>query len=565
MIVAMTVRKCLFAALVGAAWLHAAAALGQAPAAPAPPAETGAARGTPYTWFDPLIDLRALIVGGFVDTPDAEAMQRAALEAMTRALRDPYTVYVPPDSEGLIRRQISGSYVGIGVELDIVNDHPVVVTAMDDSPALAAGILPGDVILQVDGRSTEGVDVIGLEQLLPGAPGTTVTLLVQRPDGAERTVQVERAQIESRSVKGLAREGEAWRFMLDPEQHLGYVRITQFDERTAEQLDSAIARMRSHGLAGLVLDLRGNGGGSLDGAVAVADRFLRKGGIVSLKGRGERGRTWDATASDEDVDVPLVVLVNQGSASASEVLAGALQDNGRAKLVGTRSFGKGSVQEVRSLPDGAGMLKMTTARYFLPSGRTVARTPGVPRWGVEPDSGFHVPMSGAQLEANFKARRTWESSGATAPPSQQWENPEWIRAEAHDPQLAAGLEALRGYMAGGLWPAVGDLSGDVGANNDELRDQLDQRRRLLAELERTEAAISQLRGQGAGVDDSVLAPQAELIDGEMVVRDRNGREVARLRIKDPEALTRALRDVGSSGGSESRKGSSDTPRPPEGK
>lgn len=565
----MTLRKCLHAALAGAAWFHAASALGQATVAPPSASDTGVARGTPYTWFDPLIDLRALIVGGFVDTPDADAMQRAALEAMTRALRDPYTVYVPPDSEGLIRRQISGSYVGIGVELDIVEDHPVVVTAMDDSPALAAGILPGDVILEVDGRSTEGVDVIGLEQLLPGAPGTTVTLLVRRPDGTERTVPVERAQIESRSVKGLAREGEAWRFMLDPEQHLGYVRITQFDERTAEQLDSAIARMRSHGLAGLVLDLRGNGGGSLDAAVAVADRFLRKGGIVSLKGRGERGRTWDATASDEDVDVPLVVLVNQGSASASEVLAGALQDNGRAKLVGTRSFGKGSVQEVRSLPDGAGMLKMTTARYFLPSGRTVARAPGVPRWGVEPDSGFHVPMSGAQLEANFKARRTWESAGSETPPPQQWDQPGWIRTQAHDPQLAAGLEALRGYIAGGLWPAVGDLSGDVGASNDELREQLEQRRRLLAELQRTEAAITQLRGQGAGVDDSVLAPQAELIDGELLVRDRNGREVARLRIKDPEALTRALRDVGSTGEGNPPKGSSSalpgTPRPPEGK
>lgn len=506
--------------------------------------------------------MRALIVGGFVDAPDTAAMQRAMLEGMTRALGDPYTVYVPPAAEGLLRRQISGSYVGIGVELDLADRRPVVITALDDSPALMAGLLPGDVLLEVDGRSTEGIDSVELDQLLPGSPGTSVDLLVRRPDGAERKVTVVRKQIESLSVKGVAREGDGWQFMLDPAKRIGYARITQFNERTTEQLDAAVARMRGHGLSGIVLDMRGNGGGSLDAAVRVTDRFLSKGGIVSLRGRGERGQTWDATTSSEDVDVPMIVLLNHGSASASEVVAGALQDHGRAKVIGTRSYGKGSVQEVRSLPDGAGMLKMTTARYYLPSGRTVARSPGESRWGVEPDSGFHVPMTEAQQLANLQARRTWEgiASGAQgAPVEQHWDTPQWIRDTANDPQLAAALTAMQGQLETGSWTPVGDLSGEVGASNDELRMQLDARRKLVAELARTERAISALRASGAGVDDALLGANAGLIDGELIVRDRDGREVRRLKIKDPTALDRALRDVGSTS---SEPGNRSTPALP---
>ncbi len=517
--------------------------------APRPPAAAGApARAqeadAAYRWFDPMIDLRALIVSSFVDQPDETAMQRAVLEAMARALRDPYTVYVPPSAEGRFRQQISGTYVGIGVELDLDEGRPVVITPMDDSPALEVGILPGDVILEVDGKSTEGIDTARLEELLPGAPGTSVTLRLRRPDGAERTVTVTRRQVETRSVKGIAREADGWRYTLDADRRIAYLRIAQFTERTLAEIDAALARMRSDGLSGVVLDLRGNGGGALDAAVGVADRFLGAGGIVSIRGRGDRGRTWDATAAEDDVLVPLVVLVNQGSASASEVVAGALKDNNRAKVIGTRSYGKGSVQEVRPLPDGAGTLKMTTARYFLPSGRSVSRLPGVARWGVEPDSGFHVPMTEEEQLANFLARRHWEAvaGAAAAPGTDAWYSPSWIRANAHDPQLAAAVEALDGFLDAGEWPVVGDLSGDVGADNDELRTSLEFRRRLLEELRKTDRAISLLRGGGAGVDDPLLADEAPLIDGDILLRDRDGRIVGRWIVKDPKALRRTLGD-----------------------
>lgn len=525
-----------------------------APAAPQVQAEGGArtqaaAPETPYRWFDPVIDLRALLMQGFVDVPDERAMQRAVLDAMVRALRDPYTVWVPPDDEGDFNKAISGAYVGIGVELDLEDGRPVVITPMDDSPALEAGVLPGDVILAIDGTSTEGAGAGHLEDLLPGEPGTTVRLRLRRPDGTEREVTVARRHVETRTVKGLARTADGWRWTLDPDRRIAYVRITQFTERTAAELDAALAKIRAEGVSGLVLDLRGNGGGSLDAAVAVADRFMSSGAIVSLRGRGDKGRTWDATASPEDVLVPMAVLVNEGSASASEVVAGALQEGRHARVIGTRSYGKGSVQEVRSLPDGMGTLKLTTARYQLPSGRNVGRIAGATRWGVEPESGFHVPMTEADQLANADARRGWEAIAASGPggpsapaPLPDWQAPASIRARAHDPQLAAAVEAMQGYLDAGQWPIVGDLSGDVGAGNDELRASLEYRRRLLDELQKTDRAISSLRGTGAGIDDPLLRDEAPLIDGEILLRDREGRVVGRWILKDPGALKRGLRE-----------------------
>ncbi|MFM8871819.1 MAG: S41 family peptidase, partial [Phycisphaerales bacterium] len=308
------------------------------------------------------------------------------------------------------------------------------------------------------------------------------------------------------------------------------------------ELDAALAALRADGLSGLVLDLRGNGGGSLDAAVGTVDRFLSDGAIVSTRGRGTRGRTWDATPSRDDVVLPVVVLVNQGSASASEVVAGALRDHGRAKVVGTRSYGKGSVQEIVPLPDGAGTVKLTTARYYLPSGRTVSREPGSPRWGVEPDTGFHVAMAEADLVASNALRQARESGAApkAGAPAVRWNDPASIRTDARDPQLAAGLEAMQGYLDMIEWPVVGDLSGDVGAANDELRASLEHRRRLIEELQRTDAAISGLRATGAGVDDPQLAEDASLIDAEVELRDREGRVVGRWIVKDPKQVREGL-------------------------
>ena len=522
---------------------HAAAVAPQAaePPAPEPPARP-ASPDDAYRWFDPIIDLRALVAGSFVDDPDTTAMQRAAMAAMVAALDDPYSTYLAPEEERWLRTQVSGTYVGIGVELDLRDGVPTVITAIDDSPAMEAGILPGDEILEVDGRPTEGIGAAGLEQLLPGQPGSVAKIRLRRPDGSERTVDVVRRTVETKSVKGILRDADGWRHVLDPDRRIAYVRIARFTERTLAELDAALAALRADGLSGLVLDLRGNGGGSLDAAVGTVDRFLSDGAIVSTRGRGTRGRTWDATPSRDDVVLPVVVLVNQGSASASEVVAGALRDHGRGKVIGTRTYGKGSVQEIVPLPDGAGTVKLTTARYYLPSGRTVSREPGSPKWGVEPDTGFHVAMSEADLVASNALRQARESGAAPSAgaPTVRWNDPASIRADARDPQLAAGLEAIQGYLDMIEWPVVGDLSGDVGAANDELRASLEHRRRLVEELRKTDAAISGLRATGAGVDDPQLAEDASLIDAEVELRDREGRVVGRWIVKDPKQVREGL-------------------------
>ncbi len=496
-----------------------------------PPATEGA-----YRWLDPIIDLRALIVGSYVDPIDATAMQRAAMEAMTKALGDPYSVYIPPADEGAFRRQLSGSYVGIGVELDLDDGRPIVITAIDGSPAMEAGILAGDTILSVDGKSTEGINAATLESLLPGAPGTVAALVIRRADGNERTLNVPRRVVETPSVKGILRDADGWRFTIDSDRRVAYIRIAQFNDRTVAEVDAALARIRADGVSGIILDLRDNGGGSLTAAVGVVDRFISEGAIVSIRGRGDTGRTWDATSSSEDLHIPMVVLINHGSASASEVVAGALRDNGCAKIIGTRSYGKGSVQDVLQLPDGAGTVKITTARYYLPSGTSPHRAVGASRWGVEPDTGFRVPMTEEQSIARAAARQLREAGGTATSPTVLWNSSASISSVAHDPQLAGAVDAIQGYLDMVEWPVVGDLSGDIGAGSDELRLSIEYRRRLLDELQKTDQTISTLRSSGAGVDDPLLGNDASLIDGAVELRDRDGHVIGRWIVKDPSAL-----------------------------
>jgi carboxyl-terminal processing protease len=494
----------------------------------------------PYGLFDPLIDLRAAIVDGFVDDVDEAAMQRAAMDAMVRSLGDPYSAYVPPEADRAYRNLLLGNFVGIGITVDRDGDRPVVIAPLDDSPALAAGILPGDVLLAVDGRDTKGVGDLDLESMLTGPQGSKVRLELRRTDGTERTVEVMRAIVGTTSVKGIERADTGWRYLLDRDRRIAYVRIAAFTGRTVPELDAALARIRADGVSALVLDLRGNAGGPLQAAVETADRFLASGGIVSTRRRDDSGSTRDATSSREDLLVPMVVLVDRSSASASEVVAGALQENRRAVLVGTRTFGKGSVQEIRQLPDGAGAIRFTVARYYLPSGASVTRLPGAKRWGVEPETGFRVPMTTQEMQAAGLLRLAREAAPgnplAASAPEVDWASPESVREFAADPQLAAAIDTLQGFLDAGEWRAVGDLSGDVGAGNDELRACLETRRELLRRLRGEDARISELRDAGAGVDDPLLAADADLIDGEVTVRDRDGRVVGRWIIKDPASL-----------------------------
>jgi len=458
----------------------------------------GAGRRDDLAWFDPIVDVRAMVLEDFVGEPDAAKMQEAAISGMLETLDDPYTVWIPPRLEKDFDKQLRGSYVGIGAEIEVVDDRLRIISPLEDSPSLAAGVRAGDVVLDIDGTDTLGLSSQECIDLLIGVEGTPVTIQVRHVDGTEESLEIIRRRIETRSVKGIRRAGEGWDHMLDPDDGIGYIRLTQFTERTIEEMREALDQLDAAGTKAIVLDLRFNGGGTLDGAIDVADLFLDRGVIVSVRDRDGDGRKWTATADADDHLIPIVVLVNDGSASASEIVAGALQDNGRAKILGERSFGKGSVQEVRPLPDDRGTLKMTTARYYLPKGRNLDRRGDVEVWGVDPDPGFVIDLDNAEYAKIVENRRRYEpindgDDGLDA----RFDDPDWIEQEIADPQLAAALRTLQSRVTTGEWLTVGGDPGSDAVLASELLDQIAYRTRLLDELKKTTTRIAEIDEEGS--------------------------------------------------------------------
>ncbi|MCF6235681.1 MAG: S41 family peptidase [Gammaproteobacteria bacterium] len=285
---------------------------------------------------------------------------------------DPHSTYLDKDEYKALQAGTSGEFGGLGIEISTENNFLKVISPIDDTPAKRAGISSGDLIIRINDKSTKNLSLNEAIKLLRGKPGSTITLTIVR-DSEERPFDVEitRAIIEVKSVKSRLLEDQ-----------FGYIRITQFQSRTAERLLRHISQLRkkSEGeLKGLILDLRDNPGGVLGAAVAVSDAFIDKGLIVYTEGRvADSDMRFNATPTDILKGRPIVVLVNSGSASASEIVAGALQDHQRAVIMGSQTFGKGSVQTIQPISNGAA-LKLTTARYYTPSGRSIQAE------GIEPD------------------------------------------------------------------------------------------------------------------------------------------------------------------------------------
>jgi carboxyl-terminal processing protease len=322
----------------------------------------------------------------YVDDVDDHALMEKAVRGMVAAL-DPHSAYLDNEEFNEIRLSTMGSYPGVGIEVVAANGVVRVLKPIEGSPAREAGILAGDAIVRIDGTEI-GADLAGALARMRGSSGSVVHLSIRR-DGTPGILEfaVHRAQVEVHSV--------AWRTL---EPGYGYVRITTFSETTPEDLKSAILALKRDnqaGIKGLILDLRNNPGGVLESGVAVADDFLDSGVIVTADGRTPDARfQMDATPGDLIDGAPLVVLVNAGSASASEIVAGALKDHGRALLVGRRTYGKGSVQTVMPLVRG-GAVKLTTSRYFTPSGASIHGK------GLMPDVPEDGPGSApAELEAS---------------------------------------------------------------------------------------------------------------------------------------------------------------------
>jgi carboxyl-terminal processing protease len=330
-----------------------------------------------------------------------EDMIKGGLERL-----DPHSDYITPREYKQFEKQSEGKFGGIGIQvgLDRMTRQLTVLSPMPGTPAYEAGILAGDIILKIDGKATENMRMDEAVDLIQGEPGQKVTLTVLH-EGAKEPVEVTitRAIIEVPCVLGDQRKADnlrAWDFMLDKENKIGYVRLLNFSKTASKELRDAVEELQREGVRGLILDLRNNPGGLLKEAREVCDLFLTEGRIVSTKGRNHKEEVYDAKPEGTLLlpaeKYPMAVLVNKYSASASEIVAAALQDHGRAVIVGERTYGKGSVQNIIEMHEGSerSALKLTTASYWRPSGKNIHRFPDSKDsddWGVRPtDSGYKL-------------------------------------------------------------------------------------------------------------------------------------------------------------------------------
>ena len=335
-------------------------------------AQEAASNGSVYEQLDLFGDIFERIRAGYVEDVNEKDLIEAAINGMLTSL-DPHSSYLSADDADAMRVQTRGEFGGLGIEVTLEGGVIRVISPMDGTPADRAGIKSGDLIIRLDGMVVKGESLDKAVDKMRGAPGSEITLTISREGvDAPFDITLKRAIIQLRSVRAE---------ML--ESNYGYARISQFQSGTGASLRQQIEKLQEQSggqLAGLVLDLRNNPGGVLNGAVEVSDLFLKDGVIVSTRGRAADAiYTFEATGRDVLDGAPLVVLVNRGSASASEIVAGALQDHRRALILGTKTFGKGSVQTILPMNDGAAALKLTTARYYTPNNRSIQAT------GIEPD------------------------------------------------------------------------------------------------------------------------------------------------------------------------------------
>ncbi|MDF1722718.1 MAG: S41 family peptidase [Minwuia sp.] len=383
-----------------------------------------------YDLLTVLGDAIAKIRSSYVEPVDEEKLIEAAVNGMLQSL-DPHSAFLPPERVKQMQVSIRGEFGGLGIEVTMENGYVKVVTPIDDTPAARAGVQPNDLVTHIDGTSVQGLTLTEAVKEMRGAVGTDIVLTVSRagvPDAFDITIT--RAVIKVQSVRARA------------EGNVAYVRITSFTEQTESGLRKSMKKLKEEiggDIAGIILDLRNNPGGLLDQAIAVSDAFLDRGEIVSTRARDVSAiERYNAKPGDLASGLPIIVLINGGSASASEIVAGALQDHKRAILMGTTSFGKGSVQSIMQL-GGGNQLKLTTARYYTPSGNSIQAT------GIIPD--IDVPQARLEVldnprrrsEADLRNRLDNDTDGENAAD----EGDVAVEEERVDYQLQRALDAIR--------------------------------------------------------------------------------------------------------------------------
>jgi carboxyl-terminal processing protease len=331
-------------------------------------------------------EILSLVESNYVESVDSDELIDGAIKGMVKAL-DPHSSYLPPKSYKNMLVDTSGKFGGLGIEISVRKGILTVVSPIEDTPAFKAGIKAGDKIIKIEDESTLDMTLTDAVDRLRGETGSPVTITVFRESlEAPKEYTIVRAVIKVRSVVKKVYRND-----------IGYVKIRSFSKNTSKDLDAALAEFERKGVSKLVLDVRNNPGGLLNQAVEVSDRFLKKENlIVYTKGRtDEQNMRFTTHDKVKRVTYPMIILVNGGSASASEIVAGALQDLGRAVIVGTTTFGKGSVQTIIPLTDGSA-LRLTTARYYTPSGRVIQEN------GITPDIIVEMPLEGAVKEDDKK-------------------------------------------------------------------------------------------------------------------------------------------------------------------
>jgi carboxyl-terminal processing protease len=364
----------------------------------------------------------------YVDDVSDDTLMEGAINGMLTSL-DPHSNYLNSKNFNDMKVQTRGEFGGLGIEVSMENGLIKVVSPIDDTPAARAGLKPGDLITHLDGNPVQGMTLPEAVEKMRGPENSEVTLRIRRTGKDPFDVKLVRAKIKIQSVRSHM-EGDT----------VAYVRITSFTEQTDVGLANAMKNLKQQAgnkLSGVILDLRNNPGGLLDQAVAVSDAFLDKGEIVSTRGRrADDAQRYNAHPGDITGGLPMVVLINGGSASASEIVAGALQDHHRAILVGTRSFGKGSVQTIIPLP-GHGAMRLTTARYYTPSGRSIQAK------GIDPD----IVVEAAKIDhppADPNLKKTADAKDDADAPAEQGSVDPSIMGTADDYQLARAVDMLRG-------------------------------------------------------------------------------------------------------------------------
>jgi carboxyl-terminal processing protease len=381
--------------------------------------------------FNEILDI---IDKQYVETVEKKALIQGAINGMMKTL-DPHSAYMTADMYKELDVETKGSFGGIGIEITVKKDILTVVSPIEDTPAFNAGIKAGDQIVRIDGKSTKDITIVEAVNKLRGPKDTKVTLTIMRENGAKPfDVVLTRAIIKIKSVRAKMLNG-----------NIGYIRMTTFAERAGEDVKGAVRDLgKTAPIQGLVLDLRNNPGGLLNQAVEVSDIFLKSGVIVSTRGRVKMMESKSIAKDDGDEPTcPMIILVNEGTASASEIVAGALQDNGRALILGTQTFGKGSVQTVIPLDDGSA-LKLTTAKFYTPNGRSIQAD------GILPDVLIKLDRTPGEKEVPEDTVREKDLKGHIKSPKEREGRPEdtphkELGEISQDNQLKAAVDILKSW------------------------------------------------------------------------------------------------------------------------